>query len=93
MYKRQTFTFLLNRRFTFRIAGQPKLSEWSFYLILNALGAFINLGIYSAWIAQMGTRPQQLLAGTAVGSVTAWFFNFALSRLLIFDRLSVRKGD
>lgn len=75
-------TWALNRSFTFASAvGMASLPR---YVALTAAGAFINLGVYWAWVLQAGRAPLQLLVGVALGSVAAMGFNFFVSRKFVF---------
>lgn len=79
-------TWLLNRSYTFKAGGGG--SSWLPYVLCTALGAFINLGIYSAWLAWAGQGWPQVLAGVALGSVAALGFNFLVSRHVVFRAAS-----
>lgn len=79
-------TWLLNRSYTFRSAAGR--SSWLAYLLCTAVGAFINLGIYSAWLAWAGEGGARILAGVAFGSAAALGFNFLVSRHVVFRAAS-----
>ena len=80
-----TVTWALNRGFTFR--STAGVGSWAPYVLLTGLGALINIGIYWAWIAIIGTVPLAILAGVALGSIVALGFNFLVSSA-IFQRSS-----
>jgi putative flippase GtrA len=88
-----TFTWTFNRKFTFRSAAQgPLLKQWAGYLVVNAAGAFANLGVYSLIVAlgpKTGLVPAKLMPylpyfADACGGLSGMVFNFAGSKLFIF---------
>jgi putative flippase GtrA len=88
-----TFTWAVNRRFTFRNAAQgPLLKQWASYLVVNSAGAFTNLGVYSLIVGlgpKTGLIPALLLPylpyfADACGGVCGMVFNYAGSKLFIF---------
>jgi putative flippase GtrA len=79
-----TLTYLLNRRFTFEYSGRGAFGLWPRYMLTTGIGAVINISVYHAWIGFAGTSPFQLVVGSAIGSVTALFFNYFVSRTLVF---------
>ena len=79
-----TLTYLLNRRFTFEYSGRGAFGLWPRYMLTTGIGALINISVYQAWIGFAGTSPLQLVLGSAIGSVTALFFNYFVSRTLVF---------
>lgn len=81
-----SITWLLNRSYTFKMGGGG--SSWLPYVVCTALGALINLGVYSAWLAWAGQGGVQILAGVALGSVAGLGFNFLVSRHVVFRTAS-----
>lgn len=88
-----TFTWAVNRKFTFRAAAQGSLlKQWASYLLVNAAGAFTNLGVYSLIVAigpRTGLIPAVLLPflpyfADACGGVCGLVFNYAGSKVFIF---------
>jgi putative flippase GtrA len=78
-----SLTWYLNRQYTFRsTAGN---GSWAPYLVLTALGALINIGVYRSWVQAAGTAPTQLVIGVALGSVAALTLNFIVSRYVVFQ--------
>lgn len=80
-----TFTWSMNRLFTFPGARNERgTSQWMRFVSVNLVGAFFNLGVYywlvtnDAWIA---ANP---VVAVAAGSIAGLFFNFTLSRALVF---------
>lgn len=77
-----TVTWWLNHQFTFQVEGSA--SSWLRYIVITSLGAAINIACYLGVVHVLGTRPLDLLAGVAVGSVVAMGFNFWVSRRWVF---------
>jgi putative flippase GtrA len=77
-----TFTWWLNRSWTFRgLDHRPPGKEWFLFLIANAGGSLINLGVYSMLIATTASSP---VIGVACGSLAGLFWNFLASRNVVF---------
>ncbi len=75
-------TWMLNKRFTFQASGG--LNRWSLYVVLTAVGALLNVGVYALWIGAFGSTPAQIVVGILWGATLALAFNFTLSKYLIF---------
>lgn len=80
-----TATWYLNRRWTFRVAGNASQgSEYARYLAVQIVGAVINLAIYLLVLAfqpQLGRVP---VIPLAAGALVAMGFNFIASRYWVF---------
>jgi putative flippase GtrA len=74
-------TWHLNHQFTFRSTAGVR--SWLPYLVATSCGAAINVGVYSLWLRHFGDGPAEILAGVAIGSVSALAFNFAASRAIL----------
>jgi putative flippase GtrA len=85
-----SLTYHLNRRFTFR-RRTGSLGRWLTYLAATATGAVINILIYRAWLLHAGTDAMDLVVGSALGSVTALFFNYFASALFAFPQSELGK--
>ncbi|NEX15328.1 MAG: GtrA family protein [Halochromatium sp.] len=80
-------TWLLNRLFTFfRRAGVNRRREYLRYLMVQAVGGAINLGIYSLVLSILPPMALVPLVAMAAGSFTAMWLNFFGARQLAFDR-------
>lgn len=75
-------TWALNLRFTFQVGTGS--STWLPYLVASSFGALINVGMYLLWLGWAGHSATQIVAGVAIGSVTALAFNYTISRRVIF---------
>lgn len=90
-----TFTWAMNRRFTFREGAQGSLlSEWSRYIVISAGGGLLNLGVYSAIVAVSRAQfgPSGWIGeltpyvGVAAGSLSGLILNFLATKRLIFSK-------
>jgi putative flippase GtrA len=81
-----SFTWYLNRRFTFQSTTNRYVKEWSRYLLANTLGGVANLGVYALLVAKMAVVAAMPVLAVAAGSATGLIFNFALSQTLVFGR-------
>lgn len=88
-----TVTYLLNKHFTFRVAGGFAVERWFVYVLTTSLGAAINVGIYAWWIGHYGHTALQLVLGTAAGSLIAMCVNFVISSRIVFRRSALSAGS
>lgn len=74
-------TFVLNKRFTFahRTRSRPHI-----YILSQTLSIAMNMAIFSLVIWHPIWLPGQYYLGLALGSVTAMFFNYEMSRRYVF---------
>lgn len=80
-----TFTWSLNRRYTFREQQDANLfREWIKFLAANLAGGGINYATYAALVALSPTVEAWPTIGVAAGSIAGLAVNFTLSRLLVF---------
>ena len=77
-----TFTWWLNRTFTFRDRGAGLLRQWLTFLAANTGGGLINIGLSSALIASRVTP----VAALACGALAGLLWNFLASRRFVFGR-------
>lgn len=76
-------TFMLNARYTFGTSVRD--SSFSAYVLIQMLGAFINLGSYTALIFS-GMLNQAPLVALVIGSFLATTNNFILARRFVYRR-------
>jgi putative flippase GtrA len=99
-----TCTWWLNRRFTFKGAGNDAaLRQWIKFLAANALGGVINYSTYAAIVTwtpnRMPIALEPLLfalpyGATVAGSLAGLVFNFTTSKFLVFQqRNPMTSGD
>lgn len=73
-------TFMLNARFTF--GASIRRSKLSRYVVIQSLGAGINIGTYTFLVLGPLERP---LIAMAIGSAVATVSNFVLVRRFVYD--------
>lgn len=78
-----SFTWWLNRRYTFEVKHRPTGSEWAAYLGLMVIGAAANYGTYAAAITWWPLAREHLWIGVALGSIAGLGINFLTSRRLL----------
>jgi putative flippase GtrA len=82
-----TFTWALNRAFTFRGADRARPgAQWGKFLSANALGAAVNYGAYALLVATLSNVAARPVLGVAAGSIAGLAFNFAASKFWVFKR-------
>ena len=77
-----SFTWWLNRHWTFEVRRAPSRAEWMSYVGLMILGGAVNYGTYAAAITWWPLAREHLWIGVALGSITALGVNFASSSRL-----------
>lgn len=80
-----SFTWYLNRRFTFRDFEGSRVRQWLRFLAANSVGGVVNYSVYAALIASSGVVRQWPVLGVAAGSVAGLMFNFVVSRRYVFN--------
>jgi putative flippase GtrA len=79
-----SFTWWLNRRFTFAVPHRATHSEWARYVTLMTLGALVNYAAYAISITMSDVVRVHLWLGVAIGSIAGLGINYASSRALVF---------
>ncbi len=80
-----TFTWALNRNYTFRAERDTKrIREWARFLATNAVGGLINWTTYAVLVAVSPTVFAHPVLGVAAGSLAGLVVNFMLSRRFVF---------
>lgn len=77
-----TFTWYLNRSFTFAVHTRPTGREWFRFLLANSFGGVVNLGIYSALVAGFTMIAEVPALAVVAGSLCGLLINYRLSREL-----------
>ena len=83
-----TFTWWMNRQFTFGKSDKSIIIEWGSFLATNAFGGFVNLSIYTAVVTQFYPYFWMPAVATGLGSLGGLFFNYLLSKHLVFSKIS-----
>ncbi|MGH8220974.1 MAG: GtrA family protein [Steroidobacteraceae bacterium] len=79
-----TFTWALNRRYTFGASRYRPVEEWARFAATQLAGAAVNLGTYFALIAHSALVVRFPVLGVAAGSLAGLAVNFAVARLFVF---------
>ncbi|MEM7123603.1 MAG: GtrA family protein [Pseudomonadota bacterium] len=80
-----TVTWALHRHFTFPHGrNSPKGRQWVRFVVVNAVGAGINYGVYALLVLNIAAFAQWPVLAVAAGSVVALAFNFLASRHFVF---------
>ena len=80
-----SFTWWLNRHWTFEVKRAPTRTEWLTYVTLMLIGAAVNYGTYAAAITWWPLAREHLWLGVALGSIAGLGVNF-LSSSRLFGR-------
>ena len=86
-----TFTWWLNRQYTFGKSDKHLLMEWASFLATNAFGGFINLSVYTYIVTQSFPYVWMPAVATGMGSLSGLFFNYLSSRHFVFNQPSKLK--
>ena len=82
-----TTTWALNRAYTFSCSkgnGGKKRKQWIKFLLVNSIGGFINYGVYAFLVFVYAIFASFPVLAIAIGSISGLFFNFFLSRKIVF---------
>ena len=81
-----TFTWYMNRRWVFeKSAASISGREYSSYLVVQVIGAVINLSVFVAIIEILPNLTRVPVIPLAVGAVAALLFNFGASSRFVFS--------
>lgn len=87
-----TFTWWMNRQYTFGGSGKSLVHEWASFLATNALGGVVNFAVYTAIVMQPFSHAWMPALATAMGSLGGLLFNYLGSRYVVFSRHHQRKA-
>jgi putative flippase GtrA len=80
-----SFTFALNRAWTFRGAKHAHAGrQWALFLLVNLIGFALNYGTYAILVALVPVVAAHPVLGVAAGSVAGLGGNFLASRRFVF---------
>lgn len=79
-----TFTWRLNRRFTFSVGQAASSREWAGYVAAMTLGAVVNYGAFAATLLLSPFARHQPWIGVAVGSIAGLAVNYLTSSRIVF---------
>ena len=78
-------TWFMNRTWTFGTSGNKRRGkEYSGYILVQVIGALINLGVYVVCIESFEQLARYPVIPLAVGALLALIFNFYFSSRLVF---------
>jgi putative flippase GtrA len=81
-----TFTWYMNRRWVFeKSTASMSGREYSSYLVVQAIGAVINLSVFVAVIEIVPKLTSLPVIPLAIGAVAALLFNFSASSRFVFS--------
>jgi putative flippase GtrA len=83
-----TFTWGLNRHYTFGKSNKSLFVEWASFLATNAFGGFVNFSVYSAVVTQFYPYVWLPAVATGMGSLSGLFFNYLSYKHLVFNQTS-----
>ena len=87
-----TFTWALNRNYTFRAQRDTRLlGEWGRFLAANAVGGLINWTTYAILVSVSTTVFAHPAIGVGAGSLAGLVVNFTLSRRFVFGAETVQR--
>lgn len=86
-----TFTWYLNRHFTFKDQDSKPSSQWLRFTLVNMIGGSANYLIYLLLVYQVPLVAELPVLGVAVGSIAGLLINFTLSRAMVFGSLEAEQ--
>jgi putative flippase GtrA len=89
-----TATWYMNRRWVFdRVTAHKSSREYTSYLVVQVIGAVINLSIYVAVIELVPKLAETPVIPLALGAAVALLFNFGASSRFVFAEPRDRKVE
>jgi putative flippase GtrA len=85
-----TFTWYLNRSFTFRVTDRPTFREWARFVAVNLLGGGANFVIYSLLVSHSEEMRAWPILAVAAGAVVGLIVNFLGASRIVFRQASPR---
>jgi putative flippase GtrA len=81
-----TFTWWVNRHYTFGVGHAPTRGEWLRYVTAMTLGAAVNYAVFAATLLAAPLAMRQPWLGVAAGSAAGLAVNYGASRRYVFRR-------
>lgn len=80
------FTWLMNRRWTFKrlSSGLNNAKEFFIYLAIMLIGGFVNFGLYLWLVSSFQLFQANPVIGVAFGSLAGMLINFSSSRFILY---------
>ncbi len=80
-----TFTWVMNRRFTFPEArSEARGRQWARFVATQTLGFVVNRGTYAGMISFVALAREQPVLAVAAGSLAGMVLNFVTARTIAF---------
>ncbi|MYZ47915.1 GtrA family protein [Propylenella binzhouense] len=76
-----TFTWALNRAYTFDPSGRPIAVEWVSFVAACSAGGAVNYAVYAVLVASLAAPPG---LAVAAGSLAGLAVNFLAARRIVF---------
>ncbi len=86
-----TFTWYLNRIYTFQSRDPRLLREWFRFVSANGVGGILNYTTYALLVAAFVWFRNSPVAAVAVGSIVGLVSNFLLSHHVVFAQKSANQ--
>jgi len=80
-----TFTWGVNRSFTFVSEARPSVGEWLKFLVANAGGGLVNYGTYAAMVSWGSGLLGHPALAVACGSIAGLVVNYLASSRFVFN--------
>lgn len=90
-----TFTWAVNRRFTFAASAPPSFTEWLRFVLANTSGGMVNYLTYAALVTWGSGLLSHPAPAVACGSIAGLVVNYIASSRLVFrdgDGIEVRQN-
>jgi putative flippase GtrA len=75
------FSWILNRKFTFKVTYNRSLLEWFLFISILVTGALINYVVFLLGINLLGEHSISIWTSLAIGSASGFFFNFSMANI------------
>lgn len=82
-----TFTWWMNRKFTFGGTSKFILHEWASFFVASAFGGAINFVVYTVIVTRGMAHVWTPALATASGSLSGLLFNYMSARYVVFRNL------
>ncbi len=79
-----SFTWLLNRKFTFAASDRPPVQEWGRFVLVQTVGGAVNYGVYAILVSTYAFFTAHPVAAIAAGSIAGMGVNFLSAKFYVF---------
>jgi len=81
-----SFTFLLNRKLTFKVTHQPFFKSWLKYFLVNATSALINFSCFLELTKASQFLKHYFIIPLVISTFISMWINFVFSRYYVFKK-------